>query len=119
MRSLGRWFSLVVLVFATTACPAGQKSSVRVFGNVRDPSGVAIPGVELHVKPDCKCSDCSIPDECKCCPPQVTVTTNEAGQYEVRIPPGNYSFKARDTQIKVTVEDRDKNVNITVNDPPQ
>jgi len=64
-------------------------------------------------------SDCSIPDECKCCPPQVTVTTNEAGQYEVRIPPGNYSFKARDTQIKVTVEDRDKNVNITVNDPPQ
>ena len=31
---------------------------------------------------------------------------------EVHIPPGSYKFQVRDTQIAVTVEAEDKNVNI-------
>jgi len=105
---------LTVLLFAITGSLAVQKDSARIFGSVVDPSGSVVAGVELHVKPDCKCSDCSDPKECRCCPPQVTVTTDETGHYEVRLPSGEYTFAVRDTKMRVSVGSEDKNVNITI-----
>jgi len=105
---------LVLSILATAASFAIQKDSVRIFGDVHDSSGAVVSGATLDIKPDCKCSDCSDSKECKCCPPQVTVTTDSSGHYEVRIPAGNYTFQVRNTKVKVAVGSEDKNVNITV-----
>jgi len=96
MRVL-RSFALGVSVLLALISIAGaQEKRITLSGTVTDTVGASVPGAELRVAvKHCKCSDCDHPMRCDCCPDQLTVHTNQAGQYSVSVPHGVYHVDAK------------------------
>jgi hypothetical protein len=99
-------WSLVLfsILFATALTdPPQTERKITVSGTVRDRSGALVQGAEIVVKvTNCKCSDCEV--DCKCCPPQLTVTSDESGMYAFSVPHGTYSVQVRAGGRKADLE---------------
>jgi hypothetical protein len=83
-----RFFTLIMLLFATTVLSYGQATSVNggsIQGTITDPSGAVVPGATVNI---------SDPDTGSA----KTVTTDSAGFYSVGpLNPGNYTVNVSAT----------------------
>jgi len=83
-----------ILFAATVAYSAQTAKTISVSGTVKDQSGGVVQNAEIVVKVmNCKCSDCEV--DCKCCPPQLTVSSGESGTYTFSVPHGTYAVRVR------------------------
>ena len=96
-------FLLMLTTALLSVVSSWGQSSARIYGAVRDKSGAAVPGAQIRVTPDCKCSDCPDPGKCTCCPDQITVTTGDSGHFSFHVPGGKYHLRIKDHETSVTV----------------
>jgi hypothetical protein len=86
----------ISVLLALVAIADDQEKRITVSGSVTDPSGAFVPAAELKVSvKQCKCSDCDHPIQCDCCPDQITVHTNQGGQYSFSVPHGTYRLDVK------------------------
>jgi hypothetical protein len=108
----------IILIFV--AVVSAQRNTATVSGNVVDATGAVVPNAELRITPKkCKCEDCEHPESCDCCPNQLVVHSNDAGQYSFSVPHGIYRVDAkagdREAHIEIDLtEDSAKTQNIRV-----
>jgi len=94
---------IVLLAVLFTATAAGQeRTRVALSGTVVDPSGAVIPNARVSAMLNCHCSDCPPGDDCKCCPGAMSVSTNEAGEFQVSVVPGSYTITVSGANIETT-----------------
>lgn len=106
MRTLRPLFllSAILLTIGLTS-QAQDKQEAWLYGNVRSLEGAsAAEKFEIKIIPECKCSKCSDPKKCKCCPDQVRTTTDEQGHYDLKLSPGTYTIEVGKTKTKVTLK---------------
>jgi hypothetical protein len=108
--------SAILMTIGLTS-QAQEKQEARLYGNVRKLSATDSQEkrLEITIIPECKCSQCSDPTKCDCCPDQVTTTTDEQGHYDLKLSPGTYTMEVGNTKTKVTLkagEEKTQNIEI-------
>ena len=110
----------VILFCGIVAAAPQTENQVIVSGTIRDSSGAVVSGAQIVVKLEkCKCADCKKPEECKCCPNQITATSGADGTFQFSVPHGNYTADVTAGRLKATVnldlnQGNTRNVSVTV-----
>src|SRR5688572_33143464 len=79
LRRLSLGFTTMLLVFLCTAGLAARQSNGKVTGVVRDPTGIAVPGVTVTATNQATNA-------------AQTATTGADGSYSLSVPPGAYTI---------------------------
>lgn len=99
------------------------KGDTSVKGQITDLAGAALPGVQVTAvlkDKDCACKSCGNPVKCDCCPASVSTTTNDRGDYNLRLGPGRYEITvsmsgfASKTEAVDLKEARSREVDMTI-----
>jgi hypothetical protein len=85
---------ILVIGLVVATCVAQEPTKVTLSGTVIDPNKAVVPHAQITIKPVCQCSDCPDPQSCTCCPNQVAVVTDDAGNFRVSVIPGTYRVRA-------------------------
>jgi hypothetical protein len=94
---------LTMVVLMGTGALAQAQGKARIFGSVVDRSGRRLPHLQILATLNCKCSDCTDPEQCRCCSDSIRVTTTAEGRFDLSINPGTYFLRAGKTEVQVTI----------------
>ena len=115
-----RVITLVILLSAAITSAAQTGNKITVSGTVSDSSGAVVSNAQIKVQlKKCKCSDCKPPDDCNCCPNQLTADSREDGTFTFSVPHGTYHVEVRaggrTADLTLDLDEGDtKTANVTV-----
>jgi hypothetical protein len=83
---------------------SGTSPKIKLSGRVVDSKGTALSSVMVGVQLRCKCSTCSDPTTCPCCPGQISLKTDRFGKFDLSVAPGTYKVTAHKKEMTVVVK---------------